>query len=205
VPPLASFGRRAGVLAIALALVAVGGTALRSTRDSDGTAVDPVSVGEGTASVLRVVDEPGVEADGDRVVVAASLANVGVRPVLVRTVRGLPPGVEALLPAGGLKVAAGGRAPLRLRWLGPDCAARVPEQVLADIDVELVVDGAVRGSAAAAPTAATLDTAALDRTFRDAWRATCDDTPDDIPEDATAGPSGAPPPQDPAPSAPATG
>jgi hypothetical protein len=200
----AATGRRVGAAAIGVALLAVGGTALLSRGDDRPAGQDERLDARNAAEVagaLRVVGDPAVEAEGDRLVLAAELDNGGVRAVTVRAISGLPAGIEASIPPDGVRVPAGGRAALRLRWAGPDCAGSVPEQLLPDPELQLA--GPADGATGSTPTTATLEAGRLDRTLRDAWRTICDDTPDDTPEDVTDDRSYGP--QDPAPSTPPAG
>jgi hypothetical protein len=132
-PSASTIGRRAGAAVLAVALVLVAVTALRSLG-GDADATDRAGT-PGEAVALVPASEPRVASDGEQVLLAVPMTNRSTRAVRVTSARGpaggaLPFGIAAALPPAGVPIAVGATADLPLRWAGPDCAAPVPDQVL---------------------------------------------------------------------------
>lgn len=144
---------RAAVQATALAAVAVlavGGAFTLLDDDGDrapaaaGGATGAARISAGAAPGLTT-GTPAVELRGEELVLVVPVRNGEADPAEVTAVSGLPTGMRAVLPAGGLRVPARGEAQLPLHWTGPDCAVALPERVVDDLTWEGTPGGGLPG------------------------------------------------------------
>ena len=166
-----------GVLAAATALGA--STVLRSggppPQPAAATAPAVATAAAGDVPRLRVDGDVALEDTGRAVDVRLRIVNEGRSEVALTDVPSLPSGFTAVLPGGELAVGDGAAAELVLAWAGPDCAADVPQHLLPELEL--------RVRSGSGTTTLTVPSTSADLTLQDAWRATCDENPEDVPED----------------------
>jgi len=173
---------------VLVAVIALGAsTVLRSggPPSEPAAATTPATAAAGATGGdvprLRIDGDAALRDTGDAIDVRLPVVNEGRSTVTVTAVPSLPAGFTAVLPSDGLALDAGAAGELVLAWAGPDCAADVPQHVLPEVELD------VRSADAAAKSelTVTVPSQSVDRTLQDAWRAACDENPEDVPEDGT--------------------